>query len=228
MSQRRVCDVCSVRRIRCDGQEPCIGCVKASLPCTRSRERRRPGPKGLKKSTLEKANALRRPNAKKQSSSRPAIPSRHGSQSCAALHLDGSIDDVLQLPALESYPPQDVLSEADNFAHWSNTGTTVHSTVPTWPYMVELEALNLYLDIYHHKLYPVWPIVHVASLVERLRAPEIDQDAYMLASSVCITTMLQLQLVVPDDAGTLSACLYSQTSSLNFDRTNAWGISLRC
>jgi hypothetical protein len=29
MSQRRVCDACAIRRVRCDGRFPCAGCMNA-------------------------------------------------------------------------------------------------------------------------------------------------------------------------------------------------------
>ncbi|KAK0817268.1 hypothetical protein LTR57_017003 [Friedmanniomyces endolithicus] len=57
-------------------------------------------------------------------------------------------------------------------------------------------VLGLYLDIYHHKLYPLWPIVDATSLRARLEVPIPDVEAYMLASSVCAATILQLQLAV--------------------------------
>jgi hypothetical protein len=68
--------------------------------------------------------------------------------------------------------------------------------VDDYPYLVGIDVLRLYLDIYRHKLYPVWPIVDVPSLVQKLQMPRLEADAYMLASSVCIATILQLQLGV--------------------------------
>jgi len=63
-----------------------------------------------------------------------------------------------------------------------------------YPYRTRLEVLAPYLDIYHHKLYSVWPIVHKDRLMDRLRQDITDPNAYILACSVCVATILQLQL----------------------------------
>jgi len=72
---------------------------------------------------------------------------------------------------------------------------------PAYPYTVGVEHLALYLDIYHHKLYPVWPIVHKSDLIERLSVAVPDAGAYILASSVCVAAILQLQLTATDPTG---------------------------
>lgn len=71
----------------------------------------------------------------------------------------------------------------------------------TFPYRVTVDHLLLYLDIYHHKLYPVWPILNKDVLMTRLFAGTPDVDTYILASSVCIATVLQLQLTATDANG---------------------------
>jgi hypothetical protein len=84
-----------------------------------------------------------------------------------------------------------------------------HATSATWdsslayPYQVSVEHLTLYLDIYHHKLYPVWPIVNKSALTGRINVAVPDVEAYILASSVCIATILQLQLTATDPSGSI-------------------------
>lgn len=46
-----VCDCCRIRRIKCDGHQPCWRCVTSDLDCTFSAARRR-GPKGSQSSVL--------------------------------------------------------------------------------------------------------------------------------------------------------------------------------
>lgn len=73
----------------------------------------------------------------------------------------------------------------------------------TYPYRVTVDHLLLYLDIYHHKLFPVWPVVHKESLATKLYTGTPDVETYVLASSVCIATILQLQLTATDADGTI-------------------------
>ncbi|KAF2166556.1 hypothetical protein M409DRAFT_23191 [Zasmidium cellare ATCC 36951] len=47
-------------------------------------------------------------------------------------------------------------------------------------------------------MYLVWPVVDVVPLMALLREAPFDNDAYILGSSVCIATVLQLQLEVGD------------------------------
>jgi hypothetical protein len=72
-----------------------------------------------------------------------------------------------------------------------------------YPYKITVDHLLLYLDIYHHKLYPVWPIVNKDRLTTRLCLQTLDPEAYILASSIRIATILQLQLTAGDLAGSL-------------------------
>jgi Fungal Zn(2)-Cys(6) binuclear cluster domain len=48
------CDACALRRVKCDGNNPCWICIKNDQPCTFLRVRRRRGPKGPRKSTKAK------------------------------------------------------------------------------------------------------------------------------------------------------------------------------
>ncbi|KAK4900768.1 hypothetical protein LTR27_001947 [Elasticomyces elasticus] len=69
---------------------------------------------------------------------------------------------------------------------------------PVYPYRISVDSMEPYLDIYHHKLFPVWPIAGVESLglIARLRQTSLDPNAYILAASICVATILQLQLDV--------------------------------
>lgn len=42
----RACDLCAVRKVRCDAQRPCSHCVQNNLTCTLLRTRKKSGPKG--------------------------------------------------------------------------------------------------------------------------------------------------------------------------------------
>jgi hypothetical protein len=204
MSQRRVCDACAIRRIRCDGRAPCSGCVNAELDCTRVRPRLKSGPKGIKKKTLDKLAKAKQT----RSISYPLRPEdlRH-------------LSNVSDAPVIETPSPLQIVHDATG----DDTGVENQSTEPwpasayglpaveipecdlelwsgtsLYPYRITVDHLTLYLDIYHHKLYPVWPIVNKESLTRRLCVETPDVEAYILASSVCIATVLQLQLTASD------------------------------
>ena len=71
-------------------------------------------------------------------------------------------------------------------------------------YLFNIDVLRPYLDIYRHKMYPVWPIVDVAALMQRLSTAELEPEAYTLASSVCLATTLQLGLDVEGNESMMS------------------------
>lgn len=212
MSQRRVCDACAVRRVRCDGLSPCVRCKDAELNCTRVRPRLKSGPKGVKKRTLDKLAKVQGT----QSRLRPLQP-----EDLRSLADDNNNNN----PPIAWTPPHP--DDADHIAleifnvepriaeSWSAideqtvTVDVEHFDHPAWgelpenPYKITVDHLILYLDIYHHKLYPVWPIVNKDSLTARLCLRTPDPEAYILASSICIATILQLQLTASDLDGSL-------------------------
>lgn len=47
---KRACDCCNIRKIRCDGGNPCARCVAAGVACTSLRERKKSGPRNLRQS----------------------------------------------------------------------------------------------------------------------------------------------------------------------------------
>uniref|UniRef100_A0A0L0P1F4 Zn(2)-C6 fungal-type domain-containing protein n=1 Tax=Candidozyma auris TaxID=498019 RepID=A0A0L0P1F4_CANAR len=54
----RACDACSIRKTKCDESRPCRNCYNNGLECTELRERKKMGPKKLRKRTLDTINAL--------------------------------------------------------------------------------------------------------------------------------------------------------------------------
>lgn len=52
------CDACALRRVKCDGNNPCWICIKNDQHCTFLKVRRRRGPKGPRKSTKIKLEQL--------------------------------------------------------------------------------------------------------------------------------------------------------------------------
>lgn len=83
---------------------------------------------------------------------------------------------------------------------------------------IDNEKLALYLDIYNHKMYPVWPVVDVNTLVLRLTSLEPDVEAYMLAASVCAATILKLQLVTDQREMPTAQAMIDEVEQLRFVR----------
>ncbi|KAI7267297.1 hypothetical protein KC343_g922 [Hortaea werneckii] len=197
MNPRRVCDACSVRRIRCNGHTPCAGCTNASLNCTRLRQRHKSGPKGIQGKTRDKlARLQQRQNDPSQSSPGDRNERRH-------VHDP----DLLRRPP-EQYPPTTTTTTTtttpdsligDELPRAAATPSPPPPT--TYPYRVSLEHLTLYLDLYHHRLRPVWPIASRDALLARLNTSG-DDISYAVASSICVATILQLQLAATDANGT--------------------------
>ncbi|KAJ0418991.1 hypothetical protein BJY00DRAFT_172710 [Aspergillus carlsbadensis] len=54
------CDACSFRRVKCDGKNPCSTCVRREQPCTYLKVRKRRGPKGPRRSTNARVQAMQK------------------------------------------------------------------------------------------------------------------------------------------------------------------------
>lgn len=204
---RRVCDACSVRRVKCDGQSPCARCDAASLECTRLRTRVKPGPKTIRKTTLERLHTTKRENVRTQESTQstdePRAPLTPPTNSFWDVDRSNALVEPTAPPSFDGSPLNISVDTEDTLSWPPSDAQRPQSHVTRYPYTIAVKTLEIYLDIYHHKLYPVWPIVNVSSLMDRLQAVEVESGAYMLASSVCAATILQLQLAVVGNFGVL-------------------------
>ncbi|KAL4931989.1 uncharacterized protein BDV17DRAFT_301546 [Aspergillus undulatus] len=54
------CDACSFRRVKCDGKNPCSTCLRREQSCTYLKVRKRRGPKGPRRSTNARVQAMQR------------------------------------------------------------------------------------------------------------------------------------------------------------------------
>lgn len=204
MSQRRVCDACAVRRVRCDGLSPCIRCKDAELECTRVRPRLKSGPKSVKRRTLERLAKVQGAQPRGQPLRPEDLRSLANNNNITLTHSPTYDTDhtTVETPNLESRTaePWSTINDQDVDGQFD---PSTWDGVPNYPYKITVDHLLLYLDIYHHKLYPVWPIVNKDSLTARLCLQTPDPEAYILASSICIATVLQLQLTASDLDGSM-------------------------
>ncbi|KAL1968083.1 hypothetical protein VTN77DRAFT_2213 [Rasamsonia byssochlamydoides] len=54
MTPKRACDCCNIRKVRCNGVQPCHRCLANGLTCTYLRQRRKSGPRSLRQSSIQK------------------------------------------------------------------------------------------------------------------------------------------------------------------------------
>jgi hypothetical protein len=167
------------------------------------------GPKGIKKRTLDKLANVQRVQSKVRPLQPEDLRSLANNNNPPITRTPSPPDDThhvaLEIPNLDprtakpwsNILDQDVVVDIEQFdpATWD--------PIPNYPYKIPVGHLLLYLDIYHHKLYPVWPIVNKDSLTTPLCLEPPDSVAYILASSICIATILQLQLTASDLDGSL-------------------------
>jgi len=196
MDRRRVCDACSVRRVKCDGKAPCGACTKSSVDCTRLRQRVKSGPKGVRKKTLERLKTVKRQNSGEAS----ILGSRELEHHNNELGFD-NIEESAAVAGSSAFSHVQQEIHESGFCFPDTPGSsqqpaTVLPQILAWPFRMSLALLEPYLDIYHFKLYPVWPVANKDALLTRLHNLAPDVNAYMLASSICAATMLQLQLSV--------------------------------
>lgn len=57
--KNRACDLCSLRKTKCDEVRPCHFCIKNGMACTDDRPRKKSGPKSLRKKTLDSIRKIR-------------------------------------------------------------------------------------------------------------------------------------------------------------------------
>lgn len=86
----RACDGCAIRKTKCEEARPCKHCLNNGLECTDLRERKKSGPKNLRKKTIDSINSIRdgaisqatsNPDSKNDSLSPPPSLSNNSSSS---------------------------------------------------------------------------------------------------------------------------------------------------
>jgi hypothetical protein len=171
------------------------------MDCTRLRQRVKSGPKGVRKKTLDRLKTVQRQNVESLGpEQRNGLDDRNDEINLGDLGGTSTTTNHSSFTLGELFSPELNI----NFADIPGGDQLPASDAPltsSWPFRINPCLLEPYLDIYHYKLFPVWPIVNKDLLVARLQAAEPDVCAYMLASSVCAATMVQLQLSVFGPSG---------------------------
>lgn len=182
-STRKACDACSLRKVQCDGGQPCRRCVAYSFKCTFLKSRGKPGPKGPRKRTAEAIETLQsKPSTSKQQ---------------------------LQASPNEEWAPPEELNDTENLqfdnfnahdrsspgsADWTRGYTSSGTLEPVQPSIhsrIDTSCIAHHLNKYEFRAYSIWPIIDAKSLVSQILADPEDMEAYGLATALCATLITQ-------------------------------------
>lgn len=174
---KRACDCCNIRKIRCDGGNPCARCVTAGVACTSLRERKKSGPRTLRQS---KTKILKQQFAAFACETPPTHSSSSGSPSS---QLSPCLSSPLSVSAVCNF----ALDDQSLFS----TGTVLPE--PAWDlHRITLPVMRAVLLLYKEKLYGIWPLILVEDLVFRLETESHDAELYALATALCGATLSYL------------------------------------
>ena len=179
MGRPRACDVCSLRKIRCSGAKPCGQCAKAGFECSYTKKLLTPGPKGPRPATC---NRIKKQVQDFRAQDVLPLPSRPS----LATPKHSSPDRMPPSYDMNKSPNAEVVPSPSSYGSYIQP-------VPG-PSSITYADVCTYLDIYHHKLYPVWPVVDRLLLLKRLGPEMKDPEICALAFAICAATEAQLRL----------------------------------
>lgn len=117
----RACDACLVRKTRCDETRPCRHCVNNDLECTERRQRKKSGPKNLRKKTIDSIQSI----AKDSNSQSPEVADLVASSDSGPV-ASGLVDTNALVSIVSGLLP-DVLQALAQFSLESFANSTVQS-----------------------------------------------------------------------------------------------------
>ncbi|KAF2682292.1 hypothetical protein K458DRAFT_342761 [Lentithecium fluviatile CBS 122367] len=180
---RRACDPCSVRKVRCDGDQPCSRCQAASWDCTYLKTHGKSGPKGPRRTTEAAIRRL-------QQRSRSDLESRARSESDTS--LEDRSPSTIDFPLLDSLPPTSE-PPLDEFG-WPDVINSTFNGVCMEPQRISTSHISEYLEVYQNRGYAIWPVVDSDELLARLLTHPGDIEAYGLATAICAATISQFRI----------------------------------
>ena len=179
---RRACDPCSVRKVRCDGDQPCSRCEAASWDCTYLKTHGKSGPKGPRRTTEAAIRRLQERSKSSQDISR--------SNSEASFDLESP--SATEFPYIEQLPPIDRVSVEQ--LGWPDTIGPIFQATQTQPQRISTSCISQYLDVYQLRGYGIWPVVDAEALTARLLTHPDDVEAYALATAISAAVVSQFSI----------------------------------
>ncbi|KAF2855748.1 hypothetical protein T440DRAFT_162217 [Plenodomus tracheiphilus IPT5] len=179
---RRACDPCSVRKVRCDGNQPCSRCEAASWECTYLKTHGKSGPKGPRRTTEA---AIRRLQERSKSS-------HDESRSNSEASFDAASPVTAEFPYIDPFPP---LSNPDlEFKGWPDVVGPNPSPANSDLQKISISCISQYLEIYQARGYGIWPVVDTEALIARLLTHPDDLEAYALSTAICAAIVSQFSI----------------------------------
>lgn len=181
---RRACDPCSVRKVRCDGNQPCSRCEAASWECTYLKTHGKSGPKGPRRTTEA---AIRRLQERSKSGQ-----SQDDSRSNSEASFDPASPTPTEFPYIDQLPPiGDVEAERTG---WPDILSPTLPATQTQPQRISTSCISQYLDIYQQRGYGIWPVVDAEALTARMLTHPDDVEAYALATAISAAIVSQFSI----------------------------------
>lgn len=179
------CDTCVVRRVKCGVERPCHECQKRGLECTSLRARKKRGPKGPRQSTSDRARLCKKSITESPEEQHPAAsatPSDYGGNG-----EDGGSGD-------DDGESQNAYSVCTSFTALLPPNRCDTCKSPRHNRRLPLSAYYRFIEIFHARLYPIWPVVSPDRLMANMAFNENDNETFALAAALCAATISQLRL----------------------------------
>jgi hypothetical protein len=164
MARTRACDACSLRKVRCTGQQPCPNCIGAGFQCSFPKRTQKPGPKGPRGSTRARVN--------QQSGG-------EGDSSTARASLSPPSPGETHTWSTAAFPQLPSASPSPSPAEWEMAFT--------------LADILCFLKTYDERMYPVWPVINTERIIAAFRHDWDNPELCALVFAVCAGTGAQLQ-----------------------------------
>lgn len=179
---RRACDPCSVRKVRCDGNQPCSRCEAASWECTYLKTHGKSGPKGPRRTTEA---AIRRLQERSKGG-------HEDSRSNSEASYDAGSPVSADFSYIDPFPP--LSDPAMDYKGWPDVMSPTFNAASKEPNRISISCISQYLDIYQARGYGIWPVVDTEALTARLLTHADDVEAYALATAICAAIVSQFSI----------------------------------
>lgn len=198
---------CRRRKVRCNGQHPCVSCRKSALECTY------PAPPGKRGRKFRSQRPLQSVQDHLQRSATPSVFCEKLPESpligVAATFDSGSVDDGSQnrspssgsspsmvghdgliMPELEPSPGSMSFYELQlGHSLWEETAAQATRQLPP-------VVFDSYLELFFQHIHPIMPVLDRRKYLDPsfLSGPTLPPDEYCLLTSLAALTTAQLQL----------------------------------
>lgn len=180
---RRACDPCSVRKVRCDGNQPCSRCEAASWNCTYLKTHGKSGPKGPRRTTEAAIRRLQE---------RSLSDLQSGPRSESETSLEDGSPSTIDFPLLDTLPP--VSGPSVDGLGWPDIVSPPFPGINKEPHRISTSSISEYLEVYQSRGYAIWPVVDSETLLARLLTNPDDMEAYALATAICAAIISQFKI----------------------------------